>query len=205
MNRMAAAEDALRRSRRQRIVFAGVGLLLAIVVAVVLVSRAGDNGGKSASKTTTPSTSTTSTAPTTTTTLGSAAGKPCVGLKSTLPAGTPAVPVPAGPSPTKLVKLDLKVGTGALVKPHATITVNYVGVACSTGKLFGSNFGQPGIASPLDGFVPGWRNGIPGMRVGGQRLLGIPSALAYGAQSPEGSGIAPHETLWFVVQVNKTA
>ena len=40
------------------------------------------------------------------------------------------------------------------------------------------------------------------MRVGGERLLGIPPDLAYGSQSP-GAGIAPDETLWFVVTVTK--
>jgi FKBP-type peptidyl-prolyl cis-trans isomerase len=205
-NRHYAAEEALRRARRQRITLVGVGLAIAVVVAIVLVSRAADNGGKSASKTTTPSTeSTSSTESTTTTTIGSAAGKPCVGLKSTLPAGTPTVPVPAGPAPTKLIKLDLKVGTGAVVKAHSTISVNYVGVACSNGKLFTSTFGQPATTGSLDGFVAGWRDGIPGMKVGGQRLLGIPPALAYGTTSPVGSGIAPNETLWFVVEVSKVA
>ena len=42
------------------------------------------------------------------------------------------------------------------------------------------------------------------MKVGGQRLLGIPPKLAYGSQSP-GAGIAPDETLWFVVEVLKTS
>ena len=204
---MAAVEEAIRRSRRQRVTVVAVGIALALVVAIVLVAKATNNSGNTASKTTTPSSSvsTSSTASTTTTTLASAAGKPCVGVKGTLPAGTPTVPVPVGPAPTKLVKLDLKVGTGAVVKAHATISVNYVGVACSTGKIFASTFGQPATPAPLDGFVPGWRNGIPGMKVGGQRLLGIPPALAYGSKSPENSGIAPNETLWFVVQVQKAA
>ena len=40
------------------------------------------------------------------------------------------------------------------------------------------------------------------MHVGGTRLLGIPPELAYGStgQPPD---IAPDETLWFVVQVDK--
>jgi peptidylprolyl isomerase len=205
-NRLVAMEEALRRTRRQRITFAVVGLALAVVVAIVLVSKATDNNGNSASKTTTPSTaSTSSTASTTTTTLGSAAGKPCVAVKTTFPAGTPAVPVLPGPPPKKLVKIDLKVGTGAVAKPHATVTVNYVGVACSTGKVFDSSFARhTPFTTSLDGVVKGWTQGIPGMKVGGERLLGIPPSLAYGAQSP-GSGIAPNETLWFVVDLQKTA
>ena len=38
------------------------------------------------------------------------------------------------------------------------------------------------------------------MKVGGQRLLGIPPAQGYGAAgSPP--DIAPNETLWFIVEV----
>ena len=55
----------------------------------------------------------------------------------------------------------------------------------------------------LSGVIPGWTNGIPGMQVGGQRLLGIPPDQGYGAQgSPP--DIAPGETLWFVVEIVDT-
>ncbi len=37
------------------------------------------------------------------------------------------------------------------------------------------------------------------MKVGGERLLGIPAEMAYGANPPP--GIAPDEALWFVVDV----
>ena len=100
-----------------------------------------------------------------------------------LPAGAPNVPVQVGPPPTTLVKQDLVVGTGAEVQAGDTVTVNYIGVSCSTGKIFDSSYtrGQPATFS-LDQVIPGWTQGIPGMKVGGQRLLGIPSDLAYGAQ-----------------------
>ena len=113
--------------------------------------------------------------------------------------------VGGGPTATKLVSEDLKVGTGAVVKPGATVTVNYIGVACSSGKIFDSSYSrnQP-FTTSLANVVPGWTQGIPGMKVGGQRLLGIPPKLAYGSQSP-GAGIAPDETLWFVVEVLKTS
>ncbi len=127
-------------------------------------------------------------------------------MTGTLPPGAPAVLIPVGPPPKKLVKVDYKVGTGAVVKPHATVSVNYVGVACSTGKIFDASYSHspPGpYTTSLDAVVPGWGQGIPGMRVGGERLLGIPPALGYGSQSP-GAGIAPDETLWFVVQVVST-
>jgi FKBP-type peptidyl-prolyl cis-trans isomerase FkpA len=74
-------------------------------------------------------------------------------------------------------------------------------VACSTGKIFDSSYerGQPAMFA-LSGVIPGWQQGIPGMKVGGQRLLGIPSDLAYG---PTGAppDIAGNEALWFVVEI----
>ena len=117
------------------------------------------------------------------------------------PKGAPAVPVQTGPPPTKLVIKDLKVGTGAVVKASQTLTVDYIGVSCSTGKIFDSSYatGQP-ATFPLSGVIPGWQQGIPGMKVGGERLLGIPPALAYGKDGRAPS-IAPDETLWFVVHV----
>jgi cyclophilin family peptidyl-prolyl cis-trans isomerase len=119
------------------------------------------------------------------------------------PKGAPAVPVQTGPPPTKLVIKDLKTGTGAVVPKGATVTVQYIGVACSTGKIFDSSYSRGESATfPLSGVIQGWTDGIPGMRVGGLRLLGIPSGEAYGAQGSPGA-IAPNEALWFVVQMVK--
>jgi peptidylprolyl isomerase len=137
--------------------------------------------------------------PDTTPAAGSAAGKPCVALADPLPAGAPEVPVAVGPPPTQLVSEDLVVGTGATVEPTSTITVDYIGVACSTGKIFDTSYGSQPATFPLNQVIPGWQQGLPGMKVGGTRLLGIPADLAYGANGypPD---IAPDEALWFVVQ-----
>jgi peptidylprolyl isomerase len=134
---------------------------------------------------------------------GSGASAPCVGLKDSIPAPFTSIPIPAGPAPTTLVVKDLKVGSGPVVPAGATITADYVGVACSTGKVFDSSKVEGGAQRfPLSGVIAGWTQGIPGMHVGGQRLLGIPAALAYGAAGA-GPQIGPNEALWFVVQPNK--
>ena len=52
--------------------------------------------------------------------------------------------------------------------------------------------------------IPGWTNGIPGMKVGGVRVLSIPADQAYGASPPQGSGIAPNEPLIFLVEITAT-
>jgi peptidylprolyl isomerase len=164
------------------------GIVVAVVVAVVFVADLGDGGGGSVE----------AGAPDETTTTVAA---PCVAVADALPAGAPEVPVHVGPPPTALVSEDLVTGDGAEVTAGATVTVDYIGVACSTGKIFDSSYatGQPATFS-LDGVIAGWTQGIPGMKVGGRRLLGIPPELAYG-DNPTSPDIAPGETLWFVVDV----
>ena len=120
--------------------------MLAIVVAIAFVARAGDNNKTSAT--------TTTTGESTTTALKSVAGQPCVKVSDALPKGAPAVPVKTGPPPASLVKEDLKVGSGALVKPNANVTVNYIGVLCSTGKVLDSSYAS-GTANPIPAQLSG--------------------------------------------------
>ena len=122
------------------------------------------------------------------------------------PAATtdPEIPFPSGGAPTKLVVKDLKTGTGPEAKAGDTVTVNYVGAALSDRTTFDSSFtrGEP-FVFPLGGrqVIPGWDQGVAGMKVGGRRLLVIPPDLGYGAQ---GQGpIKPNETLVFVVDLLK--
>ena len=181
--------------RRRLLGAVGAGVLVIALIAAVAF-RAGGGSTKTASTTTVPATSTTTRA------LPSAAGLPCVLLADQVPPGSPDVPVKAGPPPTDLVKQDLKEGTGDVVTATQTVDANYTGVACSTGRIFHSSYstGKPD-SFPLAKVIKGWQEGIPGMKVGGQRLLGIPPDLAYGSNPPAGSGIAPDETLWFVVEI----
>ena len=146
--------------------------------------------------------------PTTTTTVAfvqSAAQKPCVAVTGPLPKGAPAVPVKVGPAPTMLIAEDLTPGTGADVVASSSVTVDYIGVSCSTGKIFDSSYasGQP-ATFPLSGVIKGWSEGLVGMKAGGSRLLGIPSDLAYGP-SGQGADIGPDEALWFVVDVKSVS
>jgi peptidylprolyl isomerase len=132
-----------------------------------------------------------------------AAGKPCVAENGAKPNGAPEVPLEVGPPPTKLLIKDLKTGTGAEVSTGATVTVNYIGVSCSTGAVFDESYTKQPIAFPLTNVIPGFRDGLLGMKVGGRRLLGIPPDQGYGDQA---SGpIAAGETLWFVIDLVKVA
>jgi peptidylprolyl isomerase len=163
-----------------------------------------DDGGDSNVSTDSPSTTAPAGSTGSTGTLASAAGKPCVAVTDALPAGAPEVPVQVGTPPTSLVSKDLQPGTGAEATASSTVTVDYIGVSCSTGKVFDTSYGKTPATFPLGNVIPGWQQGIPGMKVGGTRLLGIPPSLAYGAQGypPD---IAPDETLWFVVQLKNVS
>ena len=192
--RAREAALARARARRSRAVKIAVGAVVALALVYFLSSRGDDS-------TDVATTNSSTTAPAGS---ASAAGKPCVPVAEALPAGAPAVPVKVGPPPTALVKEDLKPGTGATVAPGDSVTVNYIGVSCSTGKIFDSSYqrNQP-VSFSLTGVIKGWTDGIPGMQVGGQRLLGIPPEQGYG-QRGSPPDIGPGETLWFVVEVVDT-
>ncbi len=75
---------------------------------------------------------------------------------------------------------DLKKGTGATARSGSQIQVNYVGVSYSTGEEFDSSFdaGQPFTFTLGAGeVIPGWDQGVAGMKVGGRRQLIIPPRL----------------------------
>jgi peptidylprolyl isomerase len=115
----------------------------------------------------------------------------------------PKVTVPQGAAPKKLETKDLRRGTGATAKAGDEVTVQYVGVGYKTRKEFDAswNRGEPFVFTLGAGMViPGWDQGIEGMKVGGQRELVIPPELAYGPAGAPPS-IGPNETLIFVVDL----
>ena len=115
----------------------------------------------------------------------------------------PIVSVLEGAVPvTSLTTADVVAGSGDAVAAGATVTVEYCGVGLSSGAVFDSSWarGEP-ATFPLSGVITGWQDGIPGMQPGGRRLLVIPAEQAYGETPPPGSGIAPGETLVFVVDM----
>jgi peptidylprolyl isomerase len=115
----------------------------------------------------------------------------------------PEVQIPEGDPPTELVVEDLTVGDGAVAKAGDQVTVNYVGVDFESGEEFDASYdsGQP-FPFKLGGgeVIPGWDQGVEGMKVGGRRQLVIPPDLAYGPQGQPPS-IGPDATLVFVIDL----
>jgi peptidylprolyl isomerase len=119
----------------------------------------------------------------------------------------PAIPKPTATKPPKrLVVKDIVKGTGKTAKAGDAITVQYVGVDYKTGKQFDASWdrGQPfQFQLGAQMVIPGWDQGVAGMKVGGRRELIIPPDLAYGPQGQPPT-IAPSATLIFVIDLVST-
>lgn len=115
----------------------------------------------------------------------------------------PEVEPPDGDIPFELGIDDLVTGDGDEAVAGKRVTVHYVGVAFRSGEEFDAswNRGEPFRFKLGKGqVIPGWDQGVQGMKVGGRRRLMIPSAMAYGARGA-GGVIQPHEPLIFVVDL----
>jgi len=115
----------------------------------------------------------------------------------------PAITVPESAPPTHLVKKDLIKGSGRESKPGLETTVQYVGVGYESGEQFDASWdrGEPFTFKPGDReVIPGWDQGIVGMKVGGRRELIVPPNLAYGSAGTPPT-IGPNETLIFVIDL----
>jgi peptidylprolyl isomerase len=166
-------------------------VLLAVAAAALPAAGCGDDDNSSSATTDTTATQTqTQTQPTTTPEQAEAPKarkvKPAAGEAD--PDRKPKVPKGRGDAPTELVVQDLIVGKGKRAKAGDTVSVQYVGVLFENGKQFDASWkgSGPGQAFqfPLGGgqVIPGWDQGVVGMREGGRRKLIIPPDLAYGAQ-----------------------
>lgn len=108
-----------------------------------------------------------------------------------------------------LVKDDKVVGTGAEARPGMTVSVHYTGwlyapaAADKRGQKFDSSkdrndpFNFPLGAGQV---IAGWDEGVAGMKVGGTRILTIPSSMGYGARGA-GGDIPPNAALVFEVEL----
>jgi FKBP-type peptidyl-prolyl cis-trans isomerase len=129
------------------------------------------------------------------------------------PPPAPTTPPPAAPQPEPVLKTtetdsgliieDLRWGTGEEAQPHQNVTIHYKGTLFD-GTVFDSSYArnQPATFN-LDQLIKGWREGIPGMKVGSKRRLIIPPDLGYGRKGyTQGKvPIPPDSTLIFEIEL----
>lgn len=103
--------------------------------------------------------------------------------------------------PGKLQYMVLVEGTGPVVEPHATPSINYVGKYLD-GTVFGSSEDAGGpINIPLDQTIPGFSKGIQGMKEGEKRRLFVHPSMGYGTMGH----LPPNSLLIFDIEVVKAS
>ena len=112
-------------------------------------------------------------------------------------------------SVTQVIKQDDRVGTGSEAVVGRSVTVHYTGWLYDAsrpdhkGAMFDSSRDRDDPFSFNLGsgqVIAGWDEGVAGMKVGGQRILTIPSTMGYGAQGA-GGVIPPNAALLFDVEL----
>jgi FKBP-type peptidyl-prolyl cis-trans isomerase FkpA len=120
-----------------------------------------------------------------------------------------AAPKPAAPERPAFTRIDLRPGTGREAKKGARLQVHYSGWLYDPTKadLKGRHFDTSQERGPFDlvlgagQVIPGWDQGIEGMKVGGRRRLIIPPDLAYGVDGQGDGIIPPNATLLFEIEL----
>ena len=103
-------------------------------------------------------------------------------------------------TPSGLVYLSLKDGTGASPAASDKVKVHYRGTF-PDGKEFDSSYKRnEAIEFPLSGVIKCWTEGVQRMKVGGKAKLTCPAAIAYGSRGA-GGVIPPNATLLFEVEL----
>lgn len=182
----AALAQARRQARKRRLLTVG-GLVVVFLLVMFVISLVSDDddgtdvsaGDASSSTTEAPDESTPPTS------------------------APPEAPAPGGEEPVTVLGIeDLKVGDGETVEAGDTIVAHYYGATYTDGEKFQSSWDSGSTFETVIGegaVIPGWDEGIPGMKAGGRRKLTIPAEMAYGAED-KGDG-RPFGDLVFIVDV----
>ena len=182
-------------------------LLLAGTVSLVALAGCGSSkpAATGSGSSTTTTTATTGSAPTSAagsssaTTLFTTGAVPAVSGATDL-VKEPIIAPGGGDPPAKLTGHDLVVGKGTVAGANASVTVQYVGALWS-GKVFDASWTDSGPTSfQLSGVIPGFKDAIIGMAVGGRREIVIPPDLGYGSAGQPPT-IPPNSTLVFVIDL----
>ena len=101
---------------------------------------------------------------------------------------------------------DLKPGTGTTAQIGDVVTIHFVGWIDSNGvqgkKIYNTRAQRKPVSFVVgtDKVMPGWNDGVIGMRQGGKRLVMLPPALAYGTREIE-NVIPANASLIFVIDL----
>ena len=90
-------------------------------------------------------------------------------------------------------------GSGQSPNAQSTVKIHYTGKFID-GRVFDSSVGGDPLTYPLNGFIPGWIEGVQLMKPGGKIELYVPSNLAYGERGAAGA-IPPNSTLIFEIEL----
>jgi len=114
----------------------------------------------------------------------------------------PTVVVPTSAAPKTMQVSDLIKGSGTGVKVCDSVTVQYVLADYASHKVLQSSWTSSPFTFTVgeQQVIPGWDEGLLGMKVGGRREMVITPALGYGSG---GQGIPANDTLIFVVDLLK--
>ncbi|KAL7465874.1 hypothetical protein ACHAXS_006175 [Conticribra weissflogii] len=107
--------------------------------------------------------------------------------------------------PNGILLRDILIGTGAPVAPGRRVSIHYTGTLLSTGKVFDKNHSKthPLVFRQGTGeVIRGLERGLEGMKVGGERVITVPSRFGYGEKGVDGT-IPGGEDLVFEVKVLK--
>lgn len=187
-----------------------VALTLALALGLSACGSSSTKTTTSGSKGSAATTSATTSLPPSTTASAAPGGNPDTVADGPVPAVTgatdltkePGVAAGTGPAPTALTGKDLVIGLGAAATPASTVKVQYVGAFFDTGKVFDASWtdGSGPATFPLSGVIPGFKDAIAGMKIGGRREVVIPPALGYGANGQPPT-IPGNSTLVFVIDL----
>ncbi len=101
----------------------------------------------------------------------------------------------------KVTHKDLKDGTGDVITKDSTYIAYYIGWN-PKGVELDSSFSGDSLKQPLPvsptSLIPGWYDGVDGMKVGGVREITLPSEFAYG-EAGSGDKIPPNTPIKFIV------
>lgn len=101
---------------------------------------------------------------------------------------------------------ELKTGTGEGAEPGDVVTMHFIGWLDDDGRQGKELYNTRREGNPVsfvvgtDRVMPGWSDGVTGMKPGGKRLLLLPPALGYGARGVQDL-VPPDAGLMFMIDL----